>query len=56
MIWRSYDPNGPEIGRLREALLECGLQPGEEAFVLLARDALMVLDSGAGLLAEQPEA
>lgn len=56
VIWRSYDPNGPEIGRLREALLECGLQPGEEAFVLLGRHALKVLDSGVGLSAEQPEA
>lgn len=55
VIWRSYDPNGPEIGRLREALLECGLQPGEEAFVLLRRDGLRLLDDGSGLLAEKPE-
>ena len=54
VIWRSYDPNGPEIGRLREALLECGLQPGEEAFVLLRRDGLRLL-GGSGLLAEKPE-
>lgn len=56
VIWRSYDPNGPEVGRLREALLECGLQPGEEAFVLLARDGLRVLDDGAELLAANPGA
>ena len=56
VIWRSYDPNGPEIGRLREALLECGLQPGEEAFVLLAPEGLRVLDDGTELLARNPGA
>lgn len=55
VIWRSYDPNGPELGRLREALLECGLQPGEEAFVVLRREGLRLLDDGSGLLAEKPE-
>ena len=55
VIWRSYDPNGPEMGRLREALLECGLQPGEEALVLLRPDGLRLLDDGSGLLAEKPE-
>ena len=55
VIWRSYDPNGPEVGRLREALLECGLQPGEEAFVLLGRDGLRLLHNGSELLAEKPE-
>ncbi|MDE2877001.1 MAG: hypothetical protein OXU69_03600 [Gemmatimonadota bacterium] len=54
VIWRSYDPNGPEMGRLREALLECGLQPGEEAFVLLRPDGLRLLDDGSGLSAEKP--
>ena len=54
VIWRSYDPNGPEIGRLREALLECGLQPGEEAFVLLRRGGLRLLDDGSGVLADKP--
>ena len=55
VIWRSYDPNGPEVGRLREALLECGLQPGEEAFVRLGREGLRLLDNGSELLAEKPE-
>lgn len=54
VIWRSYDPNGPEIGRLREALLEFGVQPGEEAFVLLDGDGLRLLETGSGLLAEKP--
>jgi hypothetical protein len=54
VIWRSYDPNGPEMGRLREALLECGLQPGEEAFVLLGRDGLRLLDDGAALSSAKP--
>ena len=43
VIWRSYDPNGPEIGRLREALLECGVQPGEEVFILLRSEGLRLL-------------
>ena len=55
VIWRSYDPNGPEIGRLREALLECGLQPGEEALLLLRPGGLRLLDDGSALFAEKPE-
>lgn len=55
VIWRSYDPNGPEVGRLREALLECGVQPGEEVFVLLRREGLRLLDDGSELTAEKPE-
>jgi len=47
VIWRSYDPNGPEIGRLREALLECGAQPGDEVFVLLGREGLRLLTDAA---------
>jgi len=43
VIWRSYDPNGPEIGRLREALLECGAQPGDEVLILLRREGLRLL-------------
>ncbi len=54
VIWRSYDPNGPEMGRLREALLECGLQPGEEAWVVLRPEGLRLLVDGSGLLAEKP--
>ena len=55
VIWRSYDPNGPEIGRLREALLECGLHPGDEAFVLLRRQGLRVLTDAAEFVDGKPE-
>lgn len=43
VIWRSYDPNGPEMGRLREALLECGLAPGDTACIVLHPDGLTML-------------
>ena len=43
VIWRSYDPNGPEMGRLREALLECGLAPGDTACIELHPDGLTML-------------
>lgn len=55
VIWRSYDPNGPEVGRLREALLECGVQPGDEAFLLLARDGLRLLVDGSMFTSRKPE-
>ena len=43
LIWRSYDPNGPELGCLRVALGACGATPGDEAFVLLEREGLRLL-------------
>ena len=54
VIWRSYDPNGPEIGRLREALLECGVQPGDEAFVLLSREGLQLHTDASELVGRKP--
>ena len=55
VIWRSYDPNGPEIGRLREALLECGVEPGEEAFLLLRREGLRLLTDASRFVDGRPE-
>lgn len=55
VIWRSYDPNGPEIGRLREALLECGVQPGDEVFVLLERRGLRLLTDASAFAGRKPE-
>jgi len=43
VIWRSYDPNGPEMGRLRQALLKCGARPGMDVFVVLDREGLRML-------------
>ncbi len=43
VIWRSYDPNGPEMGRLRQALIECGARPGMDVFVVLDRKGLRML-------------
>ena len=45
VIWRSYDPNGPEMGCIREALKATGRRPGEEVHVLLDPAGLRVLDS-----------
>ena len=54
VIWRSYDPNGPEMGRLREALLKSGLQPGDTALVMLRRDRLRVLTDESAVVEERP--
>lgn len=54
VIWRSYDPNGPEMGRLREALLECGLTPGDTAYVVLNPGGLSMLQGGMGLVDAAP--
>lgn len=54
VIWRSYDPNGPEVGRLREALLECGAEIGEDVFIVLDRDSLHMLTDGAEMMDEKP--
>jgi len=54
VIWRSYDPNGPEIGRLREALLESGVQPGEEVFVVLRREGLRLLTDASQFVNRKP--
>ena len=54
VIWRSYDPNGPEVGRLREALLECGAEPGQDVFIVLDRGSLQMLTDGSGMRDEKP--
>ncbi len=47
LIWRSYDPNGPEMGRLREAMEAVGAEPGDLVTVVLRTDGLkMVLGDG----------
>lgn len=43
LIWRSYDPNGPEMGRLREALEAIGAEPGESVTVVLEPGALRMV-------------
>ncbi|MXX72165.1 MAG: hypothetical protein F4205_15395 [Gemmatimonadetes bacterium] len=55
VIWRSYDPNGPEVGRLREALFECGAAIGEDVFIVLDRDGLRMLTDGAEMTDEKPQ-
>ena len=55
VIWRSYDPNGPEMGRLREALLESGVQPGEDVFILLRREGLRLLTDASQFRNAKPE-
>lgn len=49
LIWRSYDPNGPEMGRLREALTAMGAGPGSKVYVVLNPDGLRMRTSGHGL-------
>ena len=44
VIWRSYDPNGPEMGCIREALKASRRSPGEEVHILLDPRGLRVLD------------
>ena len=50
LIWRSYDPNGPEMGRLREAMEAVGAKPGDLVTVVLRTDGLRMMrgDAGAG--------
>ena len=54
VIWRSYDPNGPEIGRLREALSACAVDPGAEVFLLLRREGFRVITDGSRMLEAKP--
>lgn len=54
VIWRSYDPNGPEIGRLREALSACGIRPGNEVFLVLRREGFSVKTDGSDMLEAKP--
>lgn len=49
LIWRSYDPNGPEMGRLREALTAMGAGPGSKVYVVLNPNGLQMRTSGRGL-------
>ena len=55
VIWRSYDPNGPEMGRLREALAARGAKPGDEAFVLLEREGLRLLTDASQFVEVRPD-
>ncbi len=54
VIWRSYDPNGPEMGCLREALQRADVRPGEDVLVLLGRRGLRLLDPWTVLLVDKP--
>ncbi len=54
VIWRSYDPNGPEIGRLREALSVCDADPGSEVFLLLRREGFRMITDGSEMLEAKP--
>lgn len=54
VIWRSYDPNGPELGCLREALRKVEIRPGEDVLLLLNRRGLRLLDPGTALLNAKP--
>ena len=54
VIWRSYDPNGPELGRLREALEACGVPPGQEVFLLLRREGLRLVTDASGMSEAKP--
>ena len=49
LIWRSYDPNGPEMGRLREALTAIGAGPGTDVYVVLEPNGLRMRTGGRGL-------
>lgn len=49
LIWRSYDPNGPEMGRLREALTALDAGPGSKVYVVLHPDGLRMRTSDRGL-------
>lgn len=54
VIWRSYDPNGPEMGCLREALQRSPVRPGDHVALLLNRRGLRVLDPATALLVAKP--
>lgn len=54
VIWRSYDPNGPEVGRLREALLKSGAEPGSDVYLVLSRDSLRMLTDGTDMTEGKP--
>ena len=49
LIWRSYDPNGPEMGRLREAMEAVGAEPGDTVTVILRTDGLRMVWGDAGV-------
>jgi hypothetical protein len=48
VIWRAHDPNGPEIGRLREALLALKASAGTEVFIVLDPYGLVVTADDSG--------
>lgn len=55
VIWRSYDPNGPEVGRLREAMLKCGAKLGENVYIVLGRNSLQMLTDDSDTREEKPQ-
>ncbi len=54
VIWRSYDPNGPELGRLRQALERHNAQAGDEVYIRLDRSGLRMFTDGSGLQERRP--
>lgn len=53
LIWRSYDPNGPEMGRLREAMKAVGAGPGDLVTVILRTDGLRMALGDAGAVGRE---
>ncbi len=49
VIWRSYDPNGPELGRLREALEWLAADVGDAVYIELDPAGLRMFTDGSGL-------
>lgn len=55
VIWRSYDPTGPEMGCLREALTKAGAKAGVPAYLELGKNTLTVLPEGVKVTSKRPE-
>ncbi len=49
VIWRSYDPNGPELGRLRQALEAFAAKVGDQVYIRLDPAGLRMFTDGSGL-------
>lgn len=54
LIWRAHDPSGPEIGRLREALVAVGATAGGDVFIVLNTDSVTVTQEGGDFLPTRP--
>lgn len=55
VIWRAHDPNGPEIGRLREAFERLPVRPGQEIFLVLDPSGLEVVMDGSDFSPQSPK-